>query len=528
MPRCLSDRLFSRYRRHSQTDRRANRTVRFNPHVQCRTIPGRSHVQGIESTLRGRPSTRRPGDIPHPGRASRNSSHYASENPFALSQGFPMHDPQTFIRGSRKPPTPWARQTALQRGSPCRQTMTTPQPRTTQVNQDATPNLYNPRAFTPQVTPFQPPFVSATHQQINPVQPSRLRTRPVAVSFTLQNADCSTPHATCSWTPPVAVASTPQTNVDNTPQVTYSWTASITQPQNHPPPKFWTPPGCSTYSQRSVLVPSSPQPPLYERSQAEISVVSKTGATSVPASWGSPGSLGGPQVPIVQHEPARAVPLVFPSGSFINRGGRVPPFAPPVQNRVPHRRHRSRTFSPAAERVNGFYNTLSGDQINTLLTNGQLKWDVRLFPEMSTFSPARPYATNLDLPALSNEITTALIQFENRRLREFNTQWGPIRVQSGSVSTNNSATFISIRDIMEAINKYVMKPITTQDKGLFILDRQRDEAFNVMFTTRTSIQGRLNDRPRRADLLLGNLVNFRRIDVENVSDGMACLRLVLY
>jgi hypothetical protein len=147
---------------------------------------------------------------------------------------------------------------------------------------------------------------------------------------------------------------------------------------------------------------------------------------------------------------------------------------------------------------------------------------------MSTFSLARPYSPNLDLPALSNEITTALIEFKGRRLRAFNAQWGPIRVQSGRVSADNSATFISIRDIMEAIYKYVMKPITTVDKSLFILDRHQDETFNLMFMTRTSIQGRLNDRPRRADLLPGNMVNFRRIVVDSVGGGVVRLRLALY
>jgi hypothetical protein len=38
---------------------------------------------------------------------------------------------------------------------------------------------------------------------------------------------------------------------------------------------------------------------------------------------------------------------------------------------------------------------------------------------MSRFHPARPYVPNLDLPALSDEIEIALIEFENPRLRVF-------------------------------------------------------------------------------------------------------------
>ena len=542
IPRCLSC-FFSCHCRHSQADRRANRTVRFNPHIRYRTIPGRSHNQGIdlqslENTLRGGYSPRRSRYTPHPRRACRNPSRSASPNPFTPNRGSPMCDPRAFDRSPRDPPTPWAREVALPSGSPVRPPTTRSQwPPTThipQVNQNATPNISVPLR---QVAPSQPPFVSASQPQINPVQPSRLWTPPVTVPFTPQTDVDSTPQVTYSWTPPVAVASTPQTNEDSTPQVTYTWTASITQPQNHPPPKLWTPlgsthqmnlPSHSSTSKRCVPVPVGQQPLEHQRTQVESPVISQTNATSVPSTWGRPGNLRDPQVPNFQNESARVVPVAFPSGDFVNPRGGVPPLAPVIHwNRAPQRRHQSRTINPR-ERVDGFGDPLRDDQIDTLLTNGQLKWDIRLFSEMSTFSPARPYAPNLDSPALSNQITTALIEFKNQKLKAFNTQWGPIRVQSNRVSANNSATFISTRDIMEAIYKYIMKPITTQDKCLFILYRQQDEAFNVMFTMRTSIQGRLNDRPRRADLLPGNMVNFGRIVVDSVGGGMAHMRLVLY
>ena len=486
-----------------------DRKVRFNPYIQYRRIPARGTGQGLDlrspgDSLRGSPSTRRPRDTLRPRRSGRNSSRSgrernaapiqnmrqqgswnAPQNSFTPNQGTPIRSHlQTFVRRPNDPPTPWVREAALPRGSPS--ATTSPWPPTTHIpqgNQNATQGLHIP---IPPVSLGQPPFLWAPHPpkaQLNPVQRSRSS---------------------------IPVVSASQTNVDNsTPQVTYSWTASITQPQNQPPPKLWTPPG------------SRPQMhPLNN---------SSTSSRSVPSSWGTPCNFGTPQVPFIQNEPTRAVPVIFSNGNSGNRSEKLPDFMPSAQSRI-HRypsRHRNQTDNPG-ERVAGSENMLRGDQLHTLLTSGKLNWDVRFFPEMSTFLPARPYAPDLDLPALSYEIATALIEFENTRLRIFNELWGPIRVQNSRVSTNNFGTFISIRNIMEAIHQYVMTPITREDKSRFMAVRRQEEEFNVTFATRISIQGRLDDCHRRADLLPGGMVNFRRIVVDSEGGSVARLRLVLY
>jgi len=507
MPSFLS-RLFSPCSSTSQPrpPRRAqDRRVRFDPYIQYRSIPARSPGQVLDlrslgDTLRGSPSTRRPQGTSRPRRSGRNSSRSgrerntsptqnmrhqgswnAPQNPFTLNQGTPITPhPQNFVRRPNDPPTPWVREEALPRGNPSTTTPPwLPTSHISQGNQNATPGLHNP---IPPVAPVQPPFFWAPHPpkaQVNPVQRSG------------------------SSIPVV------QTNINSSsPQVTYSWTASITQPQSQPPPKLWTPPG--------------------SRAQMHTLNNSNTSNRSVPSSWGTSDNFGVPQMSFVRNEPARAAPVLFSYGNSENPGEELPGFTPTAQNRVPHpsSRQRHRSDNPG-ERAAGSENMLRGDQLHTLLTSGKLNWDVRLFPEMSTSLPARLYAPDLDLPALSNEIAIALIEFENPILRVFNELWGPIRVQS-RVSTNNFVTFISIRDIMEAIYQYVMTPITRENKSRFITVRRQEEELNVTFATRISIQGRLHDCHRRADLLPGGMVNFRRIVVDSEGGSVARLQLVLY
>ncbi|KIM41193.1 hypothetical protein M413DRAFT_28253 [Hebeloma cylindrosporum] len=231
--------------------------------------------------------------------------------------------------------------------------------------------------------------------------------------------------------------STPRTSVDGTPQGTFS---------------RWTP---------SPVAAPAPQ-------SMDSPVGSQTSATSNSARRSIMGNYVGS---------THSFPVAYPSGRLINS---IPYPAPATQYAAPNPRHRSRVENP-----------LRRNQMNALLASGQLKWDIRDSPERATLDAALPYAWNLDLPAFSKEITRASIRFENPAFDEL---WGPIRVRSPRASTNDSATFISIRDVLKAIYSYFMEPI------------------------------QLNDGTKRAAILP---VRFRGLHLDDAKGGKARLRLLL-
>jgi hypothetical protein len=153
-----------------------------------------------------------------------------------------------------------------------------------------------------------------------------------------------------------------------------------------------------------------------------------------------------------------------------------------------------------------------------LLSKGGLKWDIRLPPSTSQFDPVRSFNPNLDLPALSDSIQEAEICFPGA-MKSFT---------SFSVHRRYSSSPISVRDLLEAISRYSMQPLSRDETQQFGLIPKRKDEMVMAYRMRQRAQGARDHLYRRCDLLQNGTCNFNFLEVQTESRNFIRLKLHLY